>query len=361
MILKTYILYIVKTYLQNFVKVFFIFFSLVFLISIFEEISYFKETDKSIFFVLFMTILNTPAVVYLIAPFIFLISTQSFFMELFRKDELSIFKSFGLSNIKILSSIISISIICCLVISIFFYNLSAKLQFVYLDYKNQHSKDNKYLAMITENGLWIKVETDQYINLINAERMNKNILQDVTITVLDKSFKLIKNITSKKVNILSNDWIMIDPKTVNFDSTTTYDSGEIIFKSNLDYKKINSLFSNLSSLTFFELNKLKKSYIELNYTTEELDLHILRLYSQPFYMVIMTLLASIIMFNIKRSHENYIYIILGVSISVMIYYIIYLFSLLGINGNLSVNLSVWIPLIIIFLVSTIGLVRLNEK
>ena len=78
MILKTYILYIVKTYLQNFVKVFFIFFSLVFLISIFEEISYFKETDKSIFFVLFMTILNTPAVVYLIAPFIFLISTQSF-------------------------------------------------------------------------------------------------------------------------------------------------------------------------------------------------------------------------------------------------------------------------------------------
>ena len=39
---------------------------------------------------------------------------------------------------------------------IIFYNLSAKLKFTYLELKNVYAKDNKYLAVITENGLWIK-------------------------------------------------------------------------------------------------------------------------------------------------------------------------------------------------------------
>ena len=67
------------------------------------------------------------------------------------------------------------------------------------------------------------------------------------------------------------------------------------------------------------------------------------------------------MLNVKRSQENYFYIILGVSISVMTYYIIYLFNLLGLSGRLPITFSVWIPLLIITLMSSIGMVRLNEK
>lgn len=361
MIFKTYIQYIIKAFLSNFLRIFLIFFCLIFILNIFEEIGYFKDTDKSIFFIIFMTFLNVPSVLYLIMPFIFLISTQTFFMEIFQKDELIVFKLNGLSNIKILNILLLISLTVALVVSILLYSFSAKLQFLYLDFKNQHSKDNKYLAVVTENGLWIKDEIKGYVHLINSAKMEKNILRGVTISVLNKEHKLIKNITSNEVDITNTNWIIRDAKIVNFELTTVRKENEITLKTSLDYKKINSLFSNLSSLSFFELKKLRKSYVELGYSTDDLDIHIQKLYSHPFYMVIMTLLASIIMLNVKRSHENYFYIILGVSISVMIYYTIYFFSLLGLSGRLPVPLSIWLPLMLIILISSIGVVKLNEK
>ena len=361
MFFKTYISYIIKTYLLNFLKVFLIFFALIFILNIFEEISYFKNTEKSILFILLMTFLSSPSILYLIAPFVFLISTQSFFLEMFRKNELLVFKSYGLSNIKILSILLSIALTVSLIMSIFFYNFSSKLQFIYLDYKNKHSKDNKYLAVVTENGLWIKDEINGNINLINASKMDKNILRGVTITVLNKKSELIKNISSNEVNIANKKWIIKSPQVININSTIENIEDDLLLETNLDYKKINSLFSNLSSLTFFELNELRGSYQELGYSTDDLDLHTLKLYSHPIYMVIMTLLASIIMFNVKRSHENHFYIILGISISVMIYYINYLFSLMGLSGKLPMELSIWMPMLIIILISSIGIVRLNEK
>ena len=50
------------------------------------------------------------------------------------------------------------------------------LKFFYLDIKNDFSKDDKYLAVITSNGLWIKDETKENINLINADKIENIII-----------------------------------------------------------------------------------------------------------------------------------------------------------------------------------------
>jgi lipopolysaccharide export LptBFGC system permease protein LptF len=54
-------------------------------------------------------------------------------------------------------------------------------------------------------------------------------------------------------------------------------------------------------------------------------------------------------------------LILGILISVIIYYITYFFLVLGANEKISTSVSVWGPMIIIILVISIGLVRINEK
>ena len=53
-------------------------------------------------------------------------------------------------------------------LAIFFYNFSAQLKHIYLDIKNDFATDNKYLAVITENGIWIKDEINDNIAIINA-------------------------------------------------------------------------------------------------------------------------------------------------------------------------------------------------
>ena len=75
----------------------------------------------------------------------------------------------------------------------------------------------------------------------------------------------------------------------------------------------------------------------------------------------MTVFASIVMLNVKRNKSKIFHIVLGTLFSVLVYYINYFSSLLGQNEQLPEVLSIWLPLIIISLICTFGLVRINEK
>ena len=107
--IKIYQTYIIKSYTKIFSFVFLSFFSLIIILNIFEEISYFKNTESSFIFPFYLTFLNAPSVVYETFPFIFFISTQFFFIRLLDKEELDIFKKISLSNFKLISLLSSFS------------------------------------------------------------------------------------------------------------------------------------------------------------------------------------------------------------------------------------------------------------
>ena len=358
--IKVYQTYIIKSYSKIFSFVLLSFFSLIIILNIFEEISYFKDTQSTMITPFLLTFLNAPSVIYETFPFIFFISIQFFFIRLLDKEELDIFKKISLSNFKIISILSSFSFILSILIIIVFYNLSSNLKFMYLDIKNKYSKDNKYLAIVTENGLWIKDEIDSKINIINAEKIENQTLKFVTINQFSKNYKNLQNIMADEINISNKKWKI---KKGNFSN----DNGKmeikenIIFETNFNSKIINTLFSDLSSLNFFELRSLKNDYKKLGYSLTNINVHYQRLFSYPFYLTIMTLFGSIVMLNIKRNKSKIFHILLGTLFSVLIYYINFFSALLGENEKLPEAISIWLPLVIISLFCTIGLVNINEK
>ena len=94
-----------------------------------------------------MTLINSPSTLFEIFPFIFLISTQFFFLEIIDKNELEVLKINGLGNLKIIKILFFTSFFFGLILIAIYYNFSSKLKFIYLDLKNNHSNDNKYLAV----------------------------------------------------------------------------------------------------------------------------------------------------------------------------------------------------------------------
>ena len=60
---------------------------------------------------------------------------------------------------------------------------------IYLVLKSNYSSDDKYLAVITKNGLWIKDRIDGKINMINASRIEDEFLLDVFLTQFDTNHK----------------------------------------------------------------------------------------------------------------------------------------------------------------------------
>ena len=358
--IKVYQFYLVKSYWKSLFFVSLIFFSLSVILNIFEEVSFFKDINVNSLYPVFLTLLTAPTIVYETFPFIFFISTQFLFIRLMDKEELDIFKKISLSNIKLIGILSLSSFIISLILVTIFYNLASDLRFMYLEMKNKYSGDNKYLAVVTENGLWIKDEINGYTNIINAEKIDGKYLKKVTINQFSNDYTNINNIVADEINIENTDWLILRGSFSKINQSLKVKEN-ITFKSNFDAEQIKKMFSDLSSLNIIQLNKLKKDYDNLGYSLTNINIHIQKLVAYPIYLTVMTIFASVVMLNIKRNKSKLFHIVLGVLLSVLIYYVNYFSSLLVQNERLPEIMSIWSPLIIISLFCAIGLVRINEK
>ena len=357
--MKIHIKFLIKLFTSSFVKIFIIFFSVILITNILEQAEFFKDIKFNFIYIVFLSFLNTPSVIFELLPFIFLISTQIFFIFLIDKNELEIFKYTGFNNYKIIKILTTYSFFLGLLFIIIFYNLSSVLKNSFLLIKNQYTDDSKYLAVITENGLWIKDEINGQINIINADKVDNQFLLNVDITQFDKNFDMIRIIKSEKVNISSYTWVVLEPIILENEGTTSL--SQIPFKSNFDLKKINSLFSNLSSLTIIDLIKLRKNYKSLNYSLTEIDSHLYKIITYPIYLTLITIFSAIIMFNIGYQKNSLLNIVLGVFLSVVIYYINYFLKILGTSEKIPLIVSVFLPLIILSIINMASIIKLNEK
>ena len=358
--LKTFEKYLIKLFLKKLLIISGVFFSLIVVTSIFDEISFFKNSELGFFFPIFITLLNTPSILFQIFPFIFLLTAQFFFLDLINRDELSVLKTNGLSNLKIIRILFFTSFLVSLFLITFYYSFSSQLKFLYLDLKNSHTQDDKYLAVVTENGLWIKDEIDNKVYIVSAGQIKEGHLLNVLISEFDANFDLVQVIHSSNIDIADYDWTIIKPTITKNNESVKLDNN-IKITTHFNSTKIKSLFRNMSSLSIFELIKLNNDYKSLGYSTTEVKSYLHKIISLPWYLPTMTLLGGIIMLNIGRNKSMIFHIVLGIFFSVLVYYFYYLFNLLGENEKIPVFISIWMPLILLTIFIFIGLVRINEK
>ena len=357
---KTYQKYIFSKFIKKYIFISIVFFSLVIVIGILEEISFFKDTEEKIFLPYLLTLMNAPSNLFQIFPFIFFLTTQLFFFDLYKNDELDLFKKSGLKNTIIIKNLFFLSVFMGIFIILIFYNLSSSLKFYYSDIKNKLSLDNKYLAMVTKSGLWIKDDVSGEKLIIKSEIMNKNILKNVLINKFDNDYKLKQIIQSPKIDITNKQWILYSP-IVTIDNITQKLEDNLIIPTNFDYKKISNIFGDNSTLNFKKILNLLNDYKNLGYSTNEIMLHLLNILTLPLFYSILTVMGSVTMINFTKNKSFIFQITSGILISVILYYMLFIFNALGLAGKIPTYLAIFFPLIIISFISIIGLVRINEK
>jgi lipopolysaccharide export system permease protein len=333
--------------------------SLVFILNILKEIEFFTDKDVNSLYPIYLSLMSSPSIIFEMFPFIFLIATQFFFLKLLNNDEINIFKYSGLKNIKIINILSFVSFFIGIITITVFYSLSSNLQHYYLQVKNQFSEDKLYLAVINKNGLWIKDVVNNQTSIINSSKIDKNFLTNTFITTFDENFNLIRSLKSDKIDIKDKEWLIYDATI--FKDNTSQKSNLIKFRSSFNQKRIESLFSNLSSLSLLKLIDLRQNYKSLNYSTIDVDMQIYKVATYPVFLVIMTILSSIIMLNTKKSSSKVLKIIIGLFFSVVIYYINNFFNVMGSTEKLPLLVSIWTPIVFLSLINLIMLVNINEK
>ena len=357
--MKTYTKFLVNGFLKSFVNVFIVMISLVFILSILKEVEFFNNQEVNSLYPIYLSLMSSPSIIFEMFPFIFLITTQFFFLKLFNNEEINIFKYSGLKNIKIISILSLVSFFIGILIITVFYSASSNLQHFYLQVKNQFSQDKLYLAVINKNGLWMKDIVNNQTSIINSSKIDNNFLTNTFITTFDEDFNLIKSIKSDKIDIKNKEWLIYDATI--FKDNISQKSNLIRFRSNFNQKRIESLFSNLSSLSLLKLIDLRQNYKSLNYSTVDVDMQIYKIVTYPLFLVMMTILSSIIMLNIKKTSSKVFKIIIGLFFSVVIYYINNFFNVMGSTEKIPLMVSIWTPIIFLSLINLIMLVNINDK
>ena len=200
------------------------------------------------------------------------------------------------------------------------------------------------------------------VRVITASKPDGANLIDVKIFQFNNEYELEQKIISKKVNIESFTWIMSD--VIIFEKRPVFskrNSAEYKINSSYNHERIINLFNNSNTISFLDLMFNQSSLIEIGYNKEFLSRSLHSMLVLPFLLFLMTSIASILTMHTLKKSENFKFILPGLIICVLIFYLKDLFLALGKTGRLSETLSIWSPVLTLSLFTFIGVLQINEK
>ena len=350
--------YLLKEFFKVVVNTSLVFFCLGLIINLFEEINFFKDYDVGIYLPLILSFLFVPSLFYNMFPFIILLSGIWFFLHIRKTDEIIAMQISGMSNL----SIILVPSILSIILGIFFITLvnpvTSTLVKKYESTKGSFEKDQDYLAAITSNGIWIKEKN----NIIKSSKLNKNSLLNVSIYEFDNNDNFLKRFEAESADISSRNWILKNVKIIDKDGKSIEENtSNIIYKSIYDVKKIKSLYSNLDTISFWNLQNEIKLLENRGYSTREMRSKLQQSLAFPFFLLSMIFLGGVITLGTQSKDSNWKYVFIALFASVLIFYFNRFSAALGKTDKLSIEVSVWMPVIIIFILSAVGLIHANQK
>ena len=363
----TLIKYLSYEFAKCLLIIFSIFLSISLLTNFVEELIFFqnKAIDNLVLNLTILTAAKTINTLLESSVFIFLFAGIFFFVKFLKNNELNSIKLSGISNL--LSILTPALLSFCIGIFIIFAitPISAEGIKFYEKYKRNYSQ-NDNLIVINDSGLWFMEKNQEIFKIIRADKIIDNDFSkfyNSTIYILDTDFNFLNRYDSKLIFINKKEWILENTKVLSENQNTQKinQEKEYTLNSSIDMNEIKNLFTNASTISFWEILNSIKKLNDRGYSGDELKIKFHKYLSLPIYLFSMIILATVFTINIKKNYSNYIYVFFGIILGIVIYFLNDLSIALGIAGKMPLSISVWIPIFLIIVISLINLIKINEK
>ena len=355
--------YILKNFLKTFFLCVLITYSFGMILNLFEEVEFFKNNDVSFLTPLMLTSIFVPSMVLKVLPFVIFVSSMWFMIKIRNNRDLLTLKVFGYSNLKIFFILALTSFILGWFILIVINPITSSMSKYYEITKSNYSRDIDHLVTFNNNGLWIKENLKNGFRIISADKPEGDNLINTTIFHLDNNSNLVEKITSKKTNIKNNNWdlndVVIFKPSDGILETKKLDQYNI--SSIYTYEKITSLFKNFDTMSFVDLMINYNVLLKNGYNKTFLNQSLHTLLSLPFFLLMMTAIASILTMNTLKKSDNLKFITIGLIVSVLVFYFKDLSLALGQTDRIPLILAVWAPVLALSLFALVGVLQINEK
>jgi lipopolysaccharide export system permease protein len=330
--------------------------------NLFEEINYFRKYDVGMGLPIRLSFMIIPSIIINMLPFILFLSSMWVFVKLKNNRDILSLRTFGISNVKFIVLFSSMAFIIGLIILTALNPITSIAVKYYEDVKGSYDLDKSHLASINANGIWIKEKIKKNTNIIRSESLKDNFLINVSIFKFDENNLLVERTEAKQANIRDTTWLIEDGYTIQFQDKNIKNNFEnLIFHSTFNRDKLNSIYSNLDTISFYKLMTESEKLVARGYNSKLLKEKKHFYLSLPFFLVLMVLLSGIFTLNSNERRQNVHYVFLSIITCVVIFYFKSFSTALGTTERIPLVLSVWSPVIILFLFCSVGMIQINEK
>ena len=360
---KIILRYLLNKYLQLFLKIFLFFYCFGLILNLFEEIEFFKNLNVSFLMPLLLTCLYIPSMILQLLPFIIFITSMKFIIDIKDNKDLLAIKVFGISNLKIFFLISLTSFFIGWGVLFALNPITSSMSKYYEKTKAKYSKDIDHLITFNKNGLWIKENFNGGQRIVSSENNENEIFKKVKIFNFDQEYNLIEKIYSESANIKKNEWLLEDVTILQFQDGIINKIVKKEYKINSIYtfEKITNLYKNFDTLSFVSLITNYNDFLDQGYNDIFLKQSLHSMLAMPFFLLTMTALASILVLGTLKRSKNTKFILIGLVTCIFIYYLKDLSIALGKTNRIPLILATWMPIIILSIFGSIGILQINEK
>ncbi len=343
-------LYVAKKFFWTVVQVFLIFFGIMMLIDIIEQLRKFSGVQITLAEAAHLALMNVPESLYRILPLIMIMAAISMFLGLARSSELVVVRAAGRSGLSFLvAPVLTALIIGGFAVTVLNPLVAATTK-EYDVLLSRQSKGKGSVLSVADSGLWLRQGGDDGQTVIQAARANADGTELFGVTFLTFSADgLAKSRVEADSAVLEpGSWLLQGAKSwdltlKNPEIKATLTSDNLRLGSELTRDSIRDSFGTPSAIPFWELPNYINGLEKAGFSARSHRVWWQMELAQPLLLAAMVLIAAGFTMRHARFGKTGTMVLFALLGGFGIFFLRNFAQVLGDSGQIPVALAAWSP------------------
>jgi lipopolysaccharide export system permease protein len=343
-------LYIARRFLGMVGRVFLIFFAILMLIDMIEQLRRFSDQGIGLSGALRLSLMNVPETMYRILPLIMIMGAIAMFLGLARSSELVVVRAAGRSGLRFLMVPLMVALALGGLAVALFNPLVAATSKAYDDERAALSQGGRSVLSVADTGLWLRQGSEEGQTVIQAARSNADgtELFGVTFLGFEVGGMPAKRIEAETAKLVQGAWELTGTKTwdlqaANPELAAVTADGPVALPSDLTPERIRDSFGTPSAVGFWDLPSYVGDLERAGFSARAYKLWYQMELSLPLLMAAMVLVAAGFTMRHARFGGAGKMVLLAMMVGFGIYFLRNFAQALGESGQIPIILAAWSP------------------
>jgi lipopolysaccharide export system permease protein len=343
-------LYIARRFVGTVGRVFLVFFAILMLIDMIEQLRRFSDAGVGLAGAAKLSLFSVPETLYRILPLIMILGAIAMFLGLARSSELVVVRAAGRSGLRFLLTPLLVSVALGLLSVALFNPLVAATSKAYDDMRSELSQGGRSVLSVADTGLWLRQGSEDGQTVIQAARSNLDgtRLFEVTFLGFDAHGLPRTRIEAETARLIAGAWELTGTKTwdltaANPELAAVVAEGPVALPSDLTPERIRDSFGTPSAIGFWDLPTYIGDLERAGFSARAYKLWYHMELALPLLMAAMVLVAAGFTMRHVRFGGTGRMVLYALLAGFGIYFLRNFAQALGDSGQIPVLLAAWSP------------------